>query len=105
MRLKGEATISINGPNLFRDKLWYAIIDYEQYFVSDQQLEERYANRRRARIGLGYRLNYMHRFEMIYTLQSARDEISESFISTDNVIQLRYKMFLNPAKPSSNDSD
>lgn len=98
LRLKGEAWISINGPNLFTDKLWYAILDYEEFFVMDEQLNERYANRRRARIGLGYRLNYRNRFEMIYTWQASRDEIDGAFVSNDNVIQLRYKMFLNPAK-------
>ncbi len=97
-RIKGEAFICINGPNLFRDNLWYAILDYEEFIVMDQQLDERFANRRRGRIGLSYRLNYKHRFEAIYTRQSSRDEINGGFISNDNVIQLRYKMFLNPAK-------
>jgi hypothetical protein len=98
-RLRAEVFISINGPNLFTDKLWYSFLDYEEYFVLDQQLDERYANRRRGRIGLGYRLDYKNRFELSYTLQSARDEIQGDFYRNDNVIQLRYKMFLNPAKP------
>jgi len=103
VRLKGEVWISINGPNLFTDKLWYALLDYEEFIVLDEQLDERYANRRRGRIGLGYRLNYKHRFDLIYTRQSSRNEIGGEFISGDNVIQLRYKMFLNPAKPASTD--
>jgi hypothetical protein len=98
LRLKAEAWITLNGPNLFADNLWYVILDYEEYFVMDHQLDERYANRRRARLGLGYRLNYKHRFEFIYTLQSARDEVDGDFIRQDNVFQFRYKMFLNPSK-------
>jgi len=101
-RIKGEALICINGPNLFTDNLWYAILDYEEFIVLDQQLEERFANRRRARIGLSYRLNYKHRFEIIYTRQSSRNEIDGDFFSNDNVIQLRYKMFLNPARQKEN---
>jgi hypothetical protein len=101
LRLKGEATISINAPTLYYDNLWYAILDYEEFFVMDQQVNERYSNRRRARIGAGYRLNYKHRFELIYTLQASRNEINNEFASTDNVIQLRYKMFLNPARPTT----
>jgi hypothetical protein len=101
-RLRAEIFVYINGANLFTDKLWYGLADYEEFIVLDQQLEERYANRRRGRIGLGYRLNYKHRFEVSYTLQSSRDEIEGDFISSDNVIQLRYKMYLNPAKPASN---
>jgi hypothetical protein len=99
LRLKLEFTIAINGRNLYKDKLWYAITDYEEFFVVDEHLDERYANLRRARIGAGYRLDYKNRFEMIYTLQSSRNEIEEEFTSIDNVVQLRYKMFLNPAKP------
>ena len=98
-RLKGEIFICINGPNLFTDNLWYSFLDYEEFFVLDEQLEERYANRRRGRIGMGYRLNYKHRFELSYTLQSTRNEIDGDYISTDNVIQFKYKMFLNPKKP------
>ena len=103
VRLKGELWISINGPNLFADKLWYAFVDYEEFIVLDEQLDERFANRRRGRIGVGYRLNYKHRFELIYTMQSSRNEIEGEFISSDNVIQLKYKMFLNPSKPASPD--
>lgn len=101
MRLKGEILTSINGPNLFQDNLWWAILDYEEFFVTDQQLDERFANRRRGRVGIGYRLNYRNRFELIYTLQSSRDEIGGDFSRLDNVLQLRYKMFLNPSKQVS----
>jgi hypothetical protein len=101
VRLMAEASIAINGPNLYKDKLWYAIADYEQFFVTDKDLDERYANRRRGRLGAGYRLNYKNRFELVYTLQASRNEIYDSFESTDNVLQLRYKMFLNPARPSA----
>lgn len=101
-RIKAEAWITLNGPNLFTDNLWYTFVDYEEFIVLDQQLDERYANRRRARIGVGYRLNYKHRFDLGYTMQSSRNEIEGDFISTDNVIQLKYKMYLNPAKPTTN---
>lgn len=104
-RLRGEVFISINGPNLFTDKLWYGFTDYEEFIVFDQQLDERFANRRRARIGVGYRLNYKHRFELGYTIQSARDEINDEFTGADNVIQLKYKLYLNPAKPIESSQD
>jgi len=100
-RIRGEAFISINGPNLFTDKLWYIFLDYEEFIVFDRQLDERFANRRRGRIGVGYRLDYKNRFELSYTLQSSRDEIDGEFISTDNVIQLRYKIYINPTKATT----
>ena len=98
IRLKGEFWIAITGPNLYKDKLWYTLLDYEEFIVLDDQLDERYANRRRARIGLGYRRDYRNRFELIYTWQSSRNEIEGEFISNDHVIQVVYKMYLNPAK-------
>jgi hypothetical protein len=100
VRMKAEATISINERNLYHDNLWYAIVDYEEYVITDRELDERYSNRRRARLGAGYRLNYKNRFEVVYSLQSSRNELEGEFVGTDNVIQLRYKMYLNPAKPS-----
>jgi hypothetical protein len=106
-RLKAEAYICINGPNLFTNKLWYVALDYEEFIVLDEQLEERYANRRRAKIGLNYRLSYKHRFDISYTLQSSRNEIEGDFISNDNVIQLRYRMFFNSSglAPNSTSDD
>lgn len=101
LRLRGEVWVAINGPNLYQDKLWYAVLDYEEFVVTDQQVEERFANRRRGRIGIGYRCNYANRFELFYTRQSSRNNIDEDFISGDNVIQLRYKIYLNPARPQN----
>jgi len=100
-RLRGEMYISLNGPNLFVDKLWFIFMDYEEFIVLDDQVKERFANRRRARLGVGYRLSYRHRFDLSYTRQSSRNEIDGEFVSNDNVIQFRYKMFLNPAQPVS----
>jgi hypothetical protein len=100
LRLKAESTIAITGRHLYEDKLWYAIVDYEEFFVIDEQLDERYANLRRGRLGAGYRLDYRNRFEAIFTLQSSRNELEEEFARTNSVVQLRYKMYLNPAKPS-----
>jgi hypothetical protein len=98
MRLKAEAWIAINKLNLYQNQLWYAIVDYEGFVVVDEQVNERFANRLRARVGLGYRLDYKNRFEVIYTLQSSRNEIHGDLISNDNVLQLRYKLFLHPSK-------
>jgi hypothetical protein len=99
VRIKGEIYVSITQPNLFTDKLLYSFVDYEEFFVLDKQLDERYSNRHRLRFGLGYRLSYRDRFEICYTLQASRNEIGEAFNRTDNVIQLRYKMFLNFTPP------
>lgn len=99
-RLKAEVWVALNKPNLFNDNLWYAFADYEEFIVVDEQVNERYANLRRSKVGAGYRLNYKHRFEAMFTWQYSRDEINDTFSQIDNVFQLRYKMFLNPPKVS-----
>jgi len=96
-RVRGEVWFSINGPNLFTNKLVYSFLDYEEFIVADQQVTERFANQRRARLGLGYRLSYTHRFDLIYTWQYSRDELSAGFTQSDSIITLKYKLYLNPA--------
>jgi hypothetical protein len=97
LRLRGEAWISINKPNLFADNLLYSFVDYEEFIVVDYDVNERYANRRRARIGLGYRLNYRHRIDLAYTFQVSRNSITNDFYSDDGIIQVKYKMYFNPS--------
>lgn len=97
-RLKAEVWIAVNKPNLFYDKLWYVFADHEEFIVVDEHVDERFANLRRSRLGAGYRLSYKHRFEAAFTLQHSRDEINGDFSQTDNVFQIRYKMYLNPPK-------
>lgn len=100
-RLRAELFLCLNGPNLSTDNLWSAFLHLEEFFVYDQQVDERYANRRRGQTGLGYRLNYKHRFEVSFTLQSSRNELEGEFISTDNVIQAKYKLYFNQATPAN----
>lgn len=100
-RLRGEIFASLNGPNLFTDKLWYLFGDYEEFIVLDQQVDERYAYRRRARIGIGYRLNYTHRFELGYTWVSSRNELDGNYLSDDRVIQIKIKTYLNPVNSNT----
>lgn len=96
-RLKGEAWVSITGPNLFTDKLLYGFLDYEEFIIVDQQVQERYAYLRRARVGLGYRFNYAHRLDLSYTWQESRNAIGTEFSQIDSVIDLKYKLYFNPA--------
>jgi hypothetical protein len=100
-RLRGEVFASLNGPNMFTNKLWYLFGDYEEFFVFDHQVDERYAFRRRGRLGVGYRLSYGYRFELGYTWVSYRNEIDGDFVADSQVIQIKVKMFLNSGAPAS----
>ncbi|MGC3944698.1 MAG: DUF2490 domain-containing protein [Chryseolinea sp.] len=100
-RLRAETITPINKKSMQAgDHLWYAIVDGEFFFVMDQDVQERFANRFRLRTGIGYRLSYSVRFELMYTLQSSRNTLEDGYETTDNIIRFRLKHFLNKNKPS-----
>jgi hypothetical protein len=99
-RARAELLIPFNKKSYFEDKLWYGIADAEVLFAVDGDVQERFANRFRLRLGVGYRLNYTSRFEIVYMLQQSKNGIDESFESTDNVFRFRYKHFLRRSKPT-----
>jgi hypothetical protein len=99
-RARAEFLIPITRKTYFEDKLWYGILDSEFLFAVDEDVNERFANRFRLRIGIGYRLSYSSRFEFIYMLQESRSGLDESFESTDNVFRFRYKQYLRKTKPT-----
>lgn len=99
-RARAEFLIPINRKTYFENKLWYGIVDGELLFAVDDDVQERFANRFRLRIGIGYRLSYTSRFEFVYMLQESKNGIDESFESTDNVLRFRYKHYLRKSKPT-----
>lgn len=101
-RVRAETLTPLNKKTMFAgDRLWYLILDAESFIVLDQDVNERFANRLRIRTGIGYRLNYNFRFELMYTLQQSKNTIGEDFSTTDNIFRFRFKHYLNKAKPST----
>jgi hypothetical protein len=98
-RVRGEVVVPINKDSYFEDNLWYAMADAEWLFVNTD-VEERFANRFRLRLGVGYRLSYSFRFELLYMNQQSKNGIDDSFSSSDNIIRFRVKHFLRKTKPS-----
>jgi Protein of unknown function (DUF2490) len=103
IRLRPESIIAINHKSNFENHLWYGIADIEFFFVTDHQLDERFANQVRIRAGLGYRLSYDWRFEFIYADQFARNNLDKDLEETSNIFRFRIKHFLNKAKPKNVD--
>ncbi len=100
-RVRIGALIPLNNPTMFnKDKLWYGIMDGEWFFVVDEEVKERYANRFRFRAGLGYRLTYNSRFEFIYTYQESRNKFDNNEATIDNIFRIRFRHFINKSKPS-----
>jgi hypothetical protein len=104
-RLRGIILTAINHKNHYEDKLWYAILDGEVFYVLDDDVPERFANRIRLGLGIGYRLNYNFRFELLYLGQQSRNALDDdSFVTDDSIIRFRYKHYINKAKPKSSTS-
>lgn len=100
-RLRLETLTALNKKTMYDgDNLWYAVADVETFVVMDQQVNERFANRFRIRIGPGYRLSYTWRFEFLYTYQLSRNTIAGDVDSDDNLFRFRVKHFLHKSKPA-----
>lgn len=103
-RVRAETIIPINKKSMYAgDKLWYALVDAEFFFVMDQNVQERFANRFRLRTGIGYRLNYSLRLELMYTLQQSRNTLESGYETTDNIFRIRVKHYLNKTRPTQSD--
>lgn len=98
-RARAEVIVPITQDSYFKDNLWYALGDVEWLFATTD-VEERFANRFRMRLALGYRLNYSLRFELMYMLQQSRNGIDDTFTSTDTMYRIRLKHYLRKSKPS-----
>lgn len=99
-RFRLESLIPLSKDSYFEDNLWYGVADFEWLLTAGDDVEERFANRLRGRVGLGYRLNYTSRFEFLYMFQKSRNKVGEDFESSDNIIRLRYKHYLRKSKPT-----
>lgn len=92
-RIRAELVVPLNKDSYFVDKLWYLINDMEIFFWYGHDIPERYANRVRMRIGVGYRHNYKFRFEAIYINQDSRNQLDDDFNAHSDIIRLRLKYY------------
>lgn len=99
-RIRGEIIVPINRDSYYDDNMWYAWTDVE-WLYNIEDVEERFANRLRWRVGGGYRMSYTMRFEFFYMLQLSRNQIGEEFETTDNIFRIRLKHYLRKTKPSA----
>jgi hypothetical protein len=99
--IRAESILPINKPSMHAgDKLWYGLLDAEVFVVMDKDVKERFANRFRARCGIGYRISYTLRLEFVYTLQQSKNAIEGDANTTGNIYRFRVKQYLNKTKPS-----
>jgi hypothetical protein len=70
----------------------YGLTDFEIYAdVAGDEVEERYANRNRFRLGLGWRQDLEWRVEFLYTRQNSKNTLVGDFENSDNIYRIRVK--------------
>ncbi len=92
LRYKLGTRVPINHPSII-DKTFYVPLWVEFFDYATGDLEERFASKARATIGLGYRFNKRWRLEFEYTLQGSRVARLENFEGTDNLFHLKLRWY------------
>lgn len=95
-RLLAEMTTPINKKSMHTgNNLWYGLLNLESFFVMDNDVKERFANRLRLQAGIGYRLSERFPFEFIYAIQKSKNTVGDGFYGTGNIYRFRVKQYIN----------
>jgi len=92
-RNRVEFKLALNRDNFSEDGLWYAIADTEWFVPIGDEAAERYATKRRLRLGIGYRISYQHRLEVLLMRDKARDTREDDADVDANMLDIKYKWF------------
>jgi hypothetical protein len=90
-----ELKFAINEPDFSTDGVWYLMADGEYFsYIGDDKPPERFASKRRIRLGLGYRHSYEWRFEVLAMRDEARETLEAEIEVDAYMLDLRLKWFL-----------
>lgn len=86
-----EMKFAVNRDDLGEDGVWYLIGDVEWFVPLDdaEEAPERFATKRRVRLGLGYRHSYRWRFSALLMADNARDTLDGDVEADARMIDLR----------------
>ncbi len=88
-----ELQLAINHKHLADAHTLYLLSDFELFVNLGRATAERFNDNWRYRVGLGYRIKYEWRVELLYTLQTTRDTLESQFQVSNNIIRLRIKFY------------
>ncbi|MEQ1586453.1 MAG: DUF2490 domain-containing protein [Cyclobacteriaceae bacterium] len=94
-RIRAEAQGPINQKTMSGNHVWYALADVEAFLFVDANMDERFANRLRARAGMGYKLSHQWQFEIIYMWQESKNTLADDYENQQSIIRLRVRQTLN----------
>jgi hypothetical protein len=90
-----EFKFALNEPSLANDGVWYLMADGEYFTpIGDDKAPERFATKYRLRLGLGYRLSYKWRFEVVVMRDEAKETLEDEIEVDAYMLDLRLKWFL-----------
>ncbi len=92
-RLRLEGRLALNHARLAQDRTLYAIGDVEYFQPLGEGVEERYVNKLRVRLGLGYRPSSRTRLEAIYVRDWNRDSAGAYAVEDTQAVDLRWRLF------------
>jgi uncharacterized protein DUF2490 len=92
-RTRLESKVGINHVDLSLDRTLYAIADAEVFLPLGSDISERFASKARIRCGLGYRIVYGWRAEVLYIRDSNRATPDDPFGTSTNALDARVKVF------------
>lgn len=89
-----ETKLALNKPTLTDDGVWYASADIERFVpIGSNDIAERFATKRRLRIGVGFRQSYRWRFELLAMADRARETIDEEADVDAYMLDFRVKRY------------
>ena len=95
-RVRVEARYAINRPDYAAPRTLYGLTDFEGFLNLGNAPSERFLNRFRFRIGLGYRFSHWWTVEGMYSLQRSDNTLGDDDVPTsDHILRFRLVHFLN----------
>jgi hypothetical protein len=91
-RARLESKAPINHADLTADRTFYVLADAEAFVPIGRGVEERFANKYRLRVGLGYRINARQRVDLLYLRDWVRHTIEDTPHATTQALDVRYRV-------------
>ena len=92
MRLRLETKLALNRDSLALDRTLYAVGDAEYYAPLGDDLPERYVNKMRVRLGVGYRFSAATKLELLYIRDWNRTSPDAEAAEDAQALDLRVKL-------------
>lgn len=91
-RVRLESKVALNRPKLSDDRTLYAMADAEYFAPLEDDVPERYVNKIRVRLGLGYRFPAATKLELLYIRDSNRSSPHAEAAVDAQAFNLRVKL-------------